>query len=73
MNIEEAKGAVGAMVMSRDAGTKCIKEVRKPHGPYLLKQVTKGGLAIIVTPSGDFSVPPTLLSLPSNDQPLGPA
>lgn len=61
MNIEEAKANVGKMVMSRDAGYKMIRSVNVPHGPYLLKQVTKEGLAIL-EPKHTNPVPPSLLS-----------
>ena len=63
MNIEEAKKSIGKQVMSRDAGYKMIKSVDTPHGPYLLKQVTKGGLAML-EPEHTNPVPVSLLSLP---------
>ena len=59
---EEAKSSVGQMVMSRDAGNKMIHSVDVPHGPYLLKQVTKAGYCIIDKPRGDFHVPPNLIT-----------
>lgn len=65
MTIEEARDAVGKMVMSRDAGYKLIQQVLIPHGPYLLKSVTKGGLAILEPEHGN-PVAPSLLEL-SND------
>lgn len=43
MNIQEARGRIGEMVMSRDAGYKMVHCVTDPHGPYKLLQVTKGG------------------------------
>jgi hypothetical protein len=68
MILAEAKSAVGKMVMSRDAGHKLIRAVADEHGPYLLKQVTKGGRAIIARwEDEDLSVPPSLLSS-ANDQ-----
>lgn len=64
MTIEEAKQAEGLWVMSRDAGHKLIRSVPEEHGPYLLKKVTKRGMAIIARwPDEDLSVPPSLLSL----------
>lgn len=63
MTLEEAKEAEGTMVMSRDAGHKLIPRVAQPHGPYLLRQVTKGGLAVIARwHNVDLQVPPSLLS-----------
>lgn len=62
MNIETARASVGKMVMSRDPGFKCIRAVPKPHGPYLLLKVTKGGLAILDRECNP--VPPLLLSFP---------
>lgn len=66
MTIEEAKANEGKMVMSRDAGHKLIRYVGEPHGPYLLRKVTKGGMAIIARwENEDLSVPPSTLSLPN--------
>ncbi len=68
MTIEEAKANKGKMVMSRDAGYKLIRHAREPHGPYLLRKVTKGGMAIIARwEKEDMSVPPSILSLPNLD------
>jgi hypothetical protein len=47
MSIEELKAHIGQFVMSNDAGTKMIRSVRNPHGPYKLVGVTKGGMAIL--------------------------
>lgn len=63
MNIEEAKPSVGQMVMSLDTGHKLTRLCTIPHGPYPLKQVTKAGYCIIAKPSGDFHVPPSLITL----------
>ena len=66
MTIEEAKSNEGKLVMSCDAGHKLIRQVGKPHGPYLLRKVTKGGMAIIARwEKEDISVPPSLISLPN--------
>lgn len=66
MSIDEAKDNVGQMVMSRDARHYCIESVKVPHGPYLLKKVTKGGMALIERPyeQGPPSVRPSLLTKP---------
>jgi hypothetical protein len=66
MNIEEAKLNVGKMVMSRDPGNKMIKYVEVPHGPYLLKQITKGSLAILE--GRKQPVQPSLLSEPTESK-----
>lgn len=47
MTNEQAKLAIGQLVMSVDAGHKLIRRVQTPHGPYRLIAVTKGGLAIL--------------------------
>ena len=47
MNIDEAKQHVGKAVMSIDPGNKLWPHSPKPHGPYILLQVTKGGRAIL--------------------------
>ena len=63
MTLEEAKAHEGKMVMSKDVGHKLMRKVDKPHGPYLLRKVTKGGGAIIAGwPGEDLKVPPSLLS-----------
>lgn len=62
MNLEEAKQSIGKMVLSRDAGCKMIRRVAKPHGPYRLLKITKGGLAIIESRE-DYRVPPSLIEL----------
>ncbi len=64
MSINEAKDNIGQMVMSRDPGYWLIREVKTPHGPYLLKKVTKGGMALIERPpeQGPAAVRPSLLS-----------
>ena len=65
MNREEAKQNVGNMVMSYDAGRKMVKQVRTPHGPYKLLQVTKGGL-VILEGREEFRISPTLITLTNN-------
>ena len=59
MTVEQARYSVGKMVMSYDAGRKLIRSLSEPHGPYLLKRVTKGGMAIIQRwEDEDLDVPP---------------
>ena len=68
MNIDEAKAAVGSLVMSRHS--KKLGEA-KPHGPYILLKVTRAGMAIIQRAGpeeekplyrGEMQVAPRLLS-----------
>jgi hypothetical protein len=73
MNLAEAKANIGKPVMSRDAGFKLIRSVATPHGPYLLQQVTKSGMAIIQKPTGPYQVAPALLSLPNPSTPAPPS
>ena len=65
MDIEQAKQAVGNLVMSRDAGFKMIPSVAVPHGPYRLLKITKAGLAILEGRE-DHRIPPQLLSALTN-------
>ncbi len=64
MKIEEIKKAVGKMIYSYDAGHKLISHVSTPHGPYLLKRVTKGGMAVIQRwEDEELEVAPSLIIL----------
>jgi len=62
MTLEEVKANVGRKVMSRDAGAKMIRDVSIPHGPYILKQVTKKCQCILEGREA-FRVAPSLLTL----------
>lgn len=65
MNIDEAKANIGRMVMASDS-IKMSKGPHKPHGPYLLIRVTKGGLCELERDEnrhGTRLVPPTQISL----------
>lgn len=65
MNLEEAKNHIGKMVLAADS-IKLIKGPHKPHGPYLLIRVTKGGLCELERDEnrhGTRFVKPTLISL----------
>lgn len=57
MNLESAKVCIGHAVETNHAGHKMIKS-RGWHGPYILKQVTKGGLCILEGYE-EFRVPPS--------------
>lgn len=75
MNLNEAKESIGKMVMAADS-MKLIKGPHKPHGPYLLIRVTKGGMCELERDEnrhGTRYVRPTLISLPnaSVEQPPG--
>lgn len=62
MNIETARVSVGMVVMSYDSGNgmrRCPMDV--PMGPFRLKQITKGGDAILFP--GDMHVRPKHLFL----------
>ena len=61
MDLNTARKNIGRMVMSIDAGHKMIRSVSKPHGPYKLLKITKGGLAILEGRE-EFRIPPSLLS-----------
>lgn len=66
MNLDEAKNAVGLAVMAHDS-SKLIKGPHRPHGPYVLLRVTKGGMCELdrdPNKHGTQFVKPTLLSLP---------
>jgi hypothetical protein len=65
MNLDEAKAAVGKMVMAADR-CKLIKGPHEPHGPYLLLRVTKGGMCELdrdPNKHGSRMVRPGLISL----------
>lgn len=65
MNIDEAKVNIGQMVMAADS-VKLIKGPHKPHGPYVLIRVTKGGMCELERDDiryGARFVKPTLVSL----------
>ena len=56
------------MVMSCDAGPKLIVRVSRPHGPYLLLRVTKGGMCELdrdPNKHGSRMVKPSLVSWPN--------
>lgn len=61
MTLEEAKSAVGKMVITTHAGPKMIKH-GPPHGPYLLLKVTKGGLCIL-DGYQEYHVTPTQITI----------
>jgi len=61
MNLDTARKNIGKLVMSKDAGSKMIRSVSKPHGPYKLLKITKSGLAILEGRE-EFRIPPSLLS-----------
>jgi hypothetical protein len=61
MTIEDARAAIGQAVWSRDPGDKLIPFVADWHGPYILRQVTKGGECILQGRE-EFRVPPRLLT-----------
>lgn len=68
MNLDEAKANIGQMVMAADS-KKLIKGPHKPHGPYLLLRVTKGGMCELERDEnhhGTRFVKPTLISLPNS-------
>jgi hypothetical protein len=77
MNLEEAKSYVGKEVWSRD--TQKMVRYGPPHGPWVLVQVTKGGIARLkkVWPKdhtgGNFieyrHVPPSCLLPPPETNP----
>ena len=74
MNLDEAKANIGQMVMAADS-MKLIKGPHKPHGPYLLIRVTKGGMCELERDEnrhGTRFVKPTLISLP-NEKSAGTA
>lgn len=63
MNLEQAKQFVGKMVWSYDPSPK-LSVWTRPHGPYLLKQVTKGGLCLLGNYRNDNGgIPPRFLEL----------
>lgn len=62
MNLEQAKQSIGKLVISTDSGYKLIRRVSKPHGPYRIMKVTKGGLAILEGRE-EHRIPPNLLEL----------
>jgi hypothetical protein len=65
MNLNDAKNAAGKLVMAHDS-KKLVKGPHAPHGPYLLKRVTKGGMCELdrdPNKHGTAFVKPTLLSL----------
>lgn len=47
MTLEEARAAVGGLVMSRDPGNKLVRDIGYWHGPYRLLKVTKAGLCLL--------------------------
>lgn len=61
MDERAAKESIGKMVMSIDAGYKCIASTH-PHGPYKLLKVTRAGYAILEGRE-DLRVPLELLVL----------
>lgn len=67
MNMEECKNHVGKQVMSHDAGNKLIHSIRIAHGPWLLTQITKGGVAVITNGKEKRKVPPSLLKKLKNE------
>ena len=69
MNIEEANKNIDDLVMSVDAGDKMIRSVSKPHGPYRLIKITKGGMAILEGRE-KYRIAPSLLSKYEDIQPL---
>lgn len=65
MTTAEARLAIGQLVTSYDPDHKLIRRVRTPHGPYRLKAVTKGGLAIL-SGRDDGRIPTSLLIMKYN-------
>ena len=63
MTPEEARASIGQMVMTTDGGAKMIR-YGCAHGPYLLKQVTKGGLCILE--GFEYQVPPSTIKIIDN-------
>lgn len=61
MDERTAKASIGKMVMSMDAGYKCIASMY-PHGPYKLLKITRAGYAILEGRE-DLRVPLRLLVL----------
>lgn len=47
MTLDEVKDNIGKMVMTVDPGSKLIRRLQKPHGPYRILKLTKGGLVIL--------------------------
>lgn len=48
MNIETARASIGKLVMSLDSGNYCREcPLKAPIGPFRIKQITKGGMAIV--------------------------
>jgi len=64
MTTDEARASIGAFVMSRDPGHKCVRRSLEHHGPYRLLKVTKGGLAILEGRE-EFRIPTSLLTVVS--------
>ena len=72
MSLDEAKSLVGEMVMAADS-MKLIKGPHKPHGPYRLIRVTKGGMCELSRDENRFGtrfVKPTLISIFLQDPPI---
>lgn len=64
MNIETAKASIGKPVLIWSHMPKLIafRKGDMPHGPVILKQITKSGLAILEG-CEDVQFPPRLLTL----------